>query len=96
MLLGDCGAFQTQWVLGRVTATYPGQDGLVRTADVDVPHVTRPLPARALGRGNYATSLQVKKTTYRRPVVKLARLFLEEDEKIAGQDEPVQPPPQDV
>ena len=42
VLLADCHTFQTQWVLGKVVATHPGQDGLVRTVDVAVPRVVKP------------------------------------------------------
>ena len=98
MLLTDCNTFQTQWVLGKVTATYPGQDGLVRAADDAVPQAAKSLPAGTLDRASYAARLQIKTTTYRRPVVKLARLFHEE-EKSPGQDVtscPPPHPPQDV
>ena len=29
VLVGDCRTFQSQWVMGRVIDTFPGQDGLV-------------------------------------------------------------------
>ena len=96
MLMGDCSTFQSQWVLGKVTATHPGQDGLVRAAEVAVPQAVRPLPAGTLGMDSFAKKIKVKTTIYRRPVVKLARLFIEEDEKFPGQDKTPVHSPQDV
>ena len=90
MLVGDCGAFQTQWIMGRVVDVHPGSDGLVRAADVEVSQAT-PLPAGTLGRTSAAAHIHIKKTVFRRPVVKLCRLFHEEEDP--GQDmTPVHPP----
>ena len=75
--------------MGRIVDVYPGSDGLVRAADVEVAQAT-PLPAGTLGR-----TPAVKKTVLRRPVVKLCRLFIEE-EKDPGQDTSPVHPPQDV
>ena len=47
VLLTDGHTFATQWVTGKVVATYPGRDGLVRAVDVSVPAICKPLPSAA-------------------------------------------------
>ena len=63
------------WRMGKVTATYPGSDGLVRAADVEIPTTTFPSYYYTTTRRLDPRDIKVKKTVFRRPVVKLARLM---------------------
>ena len=94
VMVGDQKTFQNQWVLGRVVAVHPGQDGLVRAADVEVAQAVNPFPTGTLGRVSAAKQLPIKRTIFRRSVVKLCRLFKEEEGADSEQDtSPVHPPP---
>ena len=73
VLLTDSNQFQEHWTLARVTALYPGEDGLVRAVDVRVCRATPPSSKQTSG----SSSPAVKTTVLRRPVV---RLFPEEDQ----------------
>ena len=63
------------WRMGKITATYPGSDGLVRAADVEVPLTIFPSYYHTTTRKLNPADITIRKTVYRRPVVKLARLM---------------------
>ena len=72
VLLKDASYFQTHWGMARITKTFPGEDGLVRTVDVVVCKIN--LPAVKGNKPIPHEKMKVKKTTLRRPVTKLALL----------------------
>ena len=80
VLLTDCNTFQAQWVTGKVVATHPGQDGLVKAVDVAVPRVVKPFPTSG-DKKKYANDLQIRTVTYRTPIAKLGRLLPEDHEE---------------
>ena len=65
----------TQWKMGKVSSVYPGADGLVCAADVEVASTIFPKYYHTTTRKLGPRDLTVKKTIYRRPVVKLAPLM---------------------
>ena len=75
MMLDESHPLITEWRMGKVTATYPGTDGLVRTADVQVSTTTFPPYYHTTLRKLDLTDLKTRKTVFRRPVVKLAPLM---------------------
>ena len=80
VLLTDSNQFQEHWTLARVTALYPGADGLVRTVDV---RVCRAIPTSSRQMSGFS-SPDVRTTVLRRPVAKLVRLFSEDDQTTEG------------
>ena len=66
-----------QWTMGRVTATYPGKDGVVRAVDVMTKTVVRPKPSSST-KAIDVSQLPVKTATYRRPITRLTRLLPED------------------
>ena len=77
VLMTDGNAFMQQWTMGRITATYPGRNGMVRAVDVTTKTVVRPTPSSSNKAIDF-TKLPVKTATYRRPITKLAKLLPEE------------------
>ena len=75
MMLDESHPLITEWKMGRITATYPGNDGLVRAADVQVSTTTFPTYYRTTLKKLDPRDLVTKKTIFRRPVVKLAPLM---------------------
>ena len=66
---------QTHWKTAKVTSTFPGQDGLVRAAEVMVKTTVFPDYYGKTNRKLDPRDLKVKTSTYRRPVTKLAPLI---------------------
>ena len=75
MMLDETTPLLTTWKMAKVTATYPGVDGLVRAVDVQVSTTTFPPYYYSTQRKLDPKDLKTRKTTYRRPVVKLAPLM---------------------
>ena len=75
MMLDESTPLITVWKLGKVTATYPGEDGLVRAADVEVSTTTFPPYYYTTLRKLDLKDVGSKKSVFRRPVVKLAPLM---------------------
>ena len=69
----DSHQFQTNCGLARVTATFPGADGLVRAVEVLTKKVAVPDPQQK--RPLTLDQFQVKTSSLRRPVHKLALLI---------------------
>ena len=67
----------SQWTMDRVTATYPGKDGVVREVDVMTKTIIKPKPSSST-KAIDVSQLPVKTATYRRPVTKLTRLLPED------------------
>ena len=63
---------QTHWKTGKVQAVFPGEDGLVRTAEVLVPTASI---SDKLRRRVIAKDVKIHKSIYRRPITKLAPLL---------------------
>ena len=80
VMMTDGNMFQAQWTMAKVIKVYPGQDGLVRAADVQVK--TAILPKKYASKTEIAQLIQSKTAVYRRPVHKLALLLPEE--KVPG------------
>ena len=68
-------SLQTHWKMAKVTATFSGQDGLVRTAEVMVKTTVFPDYYGKASRRLDPKDLKTKTSTYRRPVTKLAPLM---------------------
>ena len=64
VLMTDASIFKTQWTLGKVTATYPGKDGLVRAVDVQTETART---STSSNKSTMAKQLTTKISTYRRP-----------------------------
>ena len=79
VLLTDGSTFATQWVTGRVVATFPGKDGLVRAVDVSVPTLHKPLPTTT-NPTVFSNQLKVKHSVFSRPITRLALLLPAEPE----------------
>ena len=75
MMLDESTPLITVWKMGKVLATYPGEDGLVRAADVEVSTTTFPPYYYTTLRKLDLKDVGSKKTVFRRPVVKLAPLM---------------------
>ena len=73
VLMKDSHQFQTNWGLARVTATFPGADGLVRAVEVLTKKVA--VPDSRQKRPLTLDQFQVKASSLRRPVHKLALLI---------------------
>ena len=65
----------TSWKLGRITTIHPGSDKLVRAAEVEVAQATFPAYYYNTNRKLDPKDIQVKKTIYNRPIVKLAKVM---------------------
>ena len=65
----------TTWKLGRITSVHPGSDKLVRAAEVEVAQATFPGYYYTTNRKLDPKDVQVKKTRYNRPIVKLAKVM---------------------
>ena len=68
-------SLQTQWKTAKVMATFPGKDGLVRTAEVMVKTTVFPTYYGKTSKRLDPRDLTVKTSTYKRPVTKLAPLL---------------------
>ena len=66
---------QTHWKTGKVTAVFPGEDGLVRTAEVLVPTAILPSQQGAPTRRLDPKNIAIRRSTFRRPITKLAPLI---------------------
>ena len=88
VLMKDASAFQTHWGLARVSAVFPGDDGLVRAVEVKVKKVV--LPAETAKRPLKLDQLKITTSTLRRPVTKLALLVPNSDEGVLHGRENVQ------
>ena len=74
MLLEDS-ELQSHWRMARVTQTFPGKDGLTRTAEVTVKTPVFPEYYAKTKRQLDLKDLKVKSSTFRRPIHKLAPLM---------------------
>ena len=61
------------WKLGKVTAVFPGADGLVRTATVEVKTAEVPPPSK--NRPINPKDIRIKTSHFKRPITKLAPLL---------------------
>ena len=68
----DESTLQRHWVTGKVTEVYPGDDGLVRAAQVLVPSAILPLHNK---KQKNPLNIRIKKSVFRRPITKLAPLM---------------------
>ena len=75
MMLDESTPLATVWKMGKITATFPGEDGSVRAADVEVSTTIFPPYYYKTLRKLDPKDLVSKKTVFRRPVVKLAPLM---------------------
>ena len=71
----DESSLKTQWKMGKVTRTFPGDDGLVRTAEVSVESIVYPDYHNKGRKLLDPKDLSTKTSTFRRPVTKLAPLM---------------------
>ena len=73
VLLTENETYQTQWITAKVTAVYPGRDGVVRTVDLQIEHITK--PEKWVDKTDYLSKLRRRTTVSRRPVAKLSMLL---------------------
>ena len=74
VLMTDGNVFTTQWVMGKVVATYKGKDNLVRAVDVQTETVSKPPPSTS-NKTSFVNQLKTKTSIFRRPITKLALLL---------------------
>ena len=65
----------THWKTGKVTAVHPGEDGLVRAAEVLVPTAIFPSYHGRSSRRLDPKDMTVRSSTFKRPITKLAPLI---------------------
>ena len=82
MMLDESTPLITVWKMGKVLATYPGEDGLVRAADVEVSTTTFPAYYHTTQKKLDPRDIRSRKTVFRRPVVKLAPLMTYNSQKM--------------
>ena len=75
MMLDEASSLITTWKMGKVLAVYPGKDGLVRAADVEVSTTIFPPYYYSTMRKLDLKDVTSRKSVFRRPVVKLAPLM---------------------
>ena len=73
VLITEDDTYQTQWITAKVLAVYPGRDGVVRTVDLQIEHITR--PEKWVDKNDYLNRLKKRTTISRRPVAKLSMLL---------------------
>ena len=72
-MLTDGNNFHCQWSMGKITATYPGKDDIVRAVDVQIETVV--IPAGCNTKAQLIEKMKTKTSLLRRPVTKLALLL---------------------
>ena len=65
----------TEWKMGKVIETFPGEDGLVRSAKVAVEHIIYPDYHHKGQKLLDPKDLKTRRSLYTRPVTKLAPLM---------------------
>ena len=75
MMLDESSPLITIWKMGKVTSTYPGEDGMVRAADVQVSTTVFPPYYYTTNRKLDPKDIKTRRAVFRRPVVKLAPLM---------------------
>ena len=73
MVLEDT-KLQMKWLTGRILKVFPGEDGLVRTAEVLVTTAPEREPGDSTIK-RQPKDIKIKRSIYRRPVTKLAPLI---------------------
>ena len=96
VLLTENETYKTQWITAKVVAVYPGRDGVVRTVDLQIEHITR--PEKWINKNDYLSKLKRRTTVSRRPVAKLSMLLAADelpDYNLSTEDSGTtfQPPP---
>ena len=96
VLLTENETYKTQWITAKVVAVYPGRDGVVRTVDLQIEHITR--PEKWVNKNDYLNKLKRRTTVSRRPVAKLSMLLAADelpDDNFSTEDSGTtfQPPP---
>ena len=71
----ESSSLMTRWRLGKVTAVFPGEDNLVRTAEITTTTTVFPDYWQKTSRKLNLKDLKVKVSTFKRPVTKLALLM---------------------
>ena len=74
VMMTDSNAFNTQWTMGKVVATYQGKDDLVRAVDVQTETV-HPAPSSSTTAATRTSKLTTRTSVFRRPISKLALLL---------------------
>ena len=72
VLMKDASEFKTHWGMARVTAVFPGDDGLVRAVEVQVKKAT--IPPHIPKKNITPDKIKITSLTLKRPVAKLALL----------------------
>ena len=99
VLLTENDTYQCQWITAKVVAVYPGKDGVVRTVDLQIEHIST--PEKWTNKKDFLNKLKKRTTISRRPVSKLSLLLavdeLPEHCKMITEQDPsgtmFQPPP---
>ena len=73
VLLTENETYQCQWITAKVVAVYPGRDGVVRTVDLQVEHIST--PEKWDNKNDFINKMKRRTTISRRPVAKLFMLL---------------------
>ena len=73
VVLTENETYQCQWITAKVVAVYPGQDGVVRTVDLQIEHIST--PEKWSNKRDFISKLKRRTTISRRPVSKLSLLL---------------------
>ena len=73
VVITDDSHFKTSWVMGKVIATYPGKDDLVRAVDVQTETLVQSPPS-TLKKATDPKQMKTKTHVFRRPITKVALL----------------------
>ena len=73
VLLTENETYQCQWITAKVVAVYPGRDGLVRTVDLKIEHIST--PEKWSNKQDFMNKMKRRTTISRRPVAKLSMLL---------------------
>ena len=73
VLLTENETYQCKWITAKVVAVFPGQDGAVRTVDLQIETITP--PDKWKNKQDYIDKMKRRTTITRRPVAKLSMLL---------------------
>ena len=77
VILTENETYQCQWITAKVIAVYPGKDGVVRTVDLQIEHIST--PEKWSSKEDFISKLKRRTTISRRPVAKISLLLAMDD-----------------
>ena len=73
VLLTENETYQCEWITAKITAVYPGKDGVVRTVDLQIEHIST--PDKWSTKEDFIRKMKRRTTISRRPISKLSMLL---------------------